>query len=162
MATGSFTVSPSGIQMPCKVRNRRIHNWLDEFQMSKRRIALTTATITITLWTDPNTPLPSSLILRSSVGFRIRAWTLARFSPDSRGSKLCRHTDPTLKQTYQKHNSIVNTSESDWPLRSPCISAWLACDEWQDLGGTEQSGRKQRMKRREGRSLPVRYLWLLA
>lgn len=67
--------------------------------MCQKRIAETMARITITLWTDPNTPLPSSLILRSSEGFRIRAWTLDPFSPGSRGSKLYRHRDHVLKPT---------------------------------------------------------------
>lgn len=59
----------------------------------------------ITLWTCPNTPFPSSLILRSSVGFRIRTWTLAPFSPGSRGSKL-----------YRAHAVFVkpNTIDTAW------------------------------------------------
>lgn len=59
-----------------------------------------------TLWTEPNTPVPSSLILRSSVSFRILAWTLTTFSPGSKGSKLYRHI-------HVMHTININTYQDN-------------------------------------------------
>ena len=111
MATGSFTVSPSGIQIPYEAQKTEIHHFLDKSYMCKN-------TLSRQHWQPPvpyglirTLRYPASLILRSSVGFRVRAWTLAPFSPGSIGSKLCWKVERSLTILKVKHNKRIMPSK---------------------------------------------------